>query len=96
MAKQVIVNQSSREEKIYPLEFSPALLTGVSLLDATLEYTGDNDDDDPPTLDSAIDGTMVYVSVSSLIIGYHRVMCIAQTSNADLSPEIELLITVKT
>lgn len=96
MAKQALVSQSSREGKVYPLDFAPSLLEGVSILDTELSYTGDNDEDDPPILDSFIDGTIVYVSVEDLSIGEHRVQCVAITDNDDLKPEIELLITVKT
>lgn len=96
MAKQVPVNQSSREEKIYPLDFSPALLEGVTLENIVFTYTTDNADDDPPNLDSLISGNMAYIKVSNLSVGFHRIGCLATTSDEDLSPEIELLITVKT
>lgn len=98
MAKQVQKSQSSREEKVYPLDFSPSLLSGVTIQDTDLSYSGDNPDDDQPIIDSTIDGNMVYLSVSNLAVSInpHRVRCIAVTDNEDLSPEIELLITVKT
>lgn len=96
MAKQVPVNQSSREGRVYPLDFTPALLADVNIIDTELSYVGDNADDEQPILDSVIDGSMVYVSVEGVSVGFHRVRCIAITDNDDLRPEIELLITVKT
>lgn len=96
MAKQVTVSQSSRESKVYPLDFAPTLLEDVTITDTELTYVGDNDSDDAPILDATIDGTIVYVSIEDLIVGYHRVRCVAITSNNGLKPEIELLISVKT
>lgn len=97
MARQAIVGQSSREEKVYPLDYAPSLLEGVTLIDVNLYYSSDNAIDDPPELSLlSIDGTIAYVSVKNLDVGFHRVRCLAVTSNDDLSPEIELLITVKT
>lgn len=96
MGKQVQVNQTSREEKVYPLEYAPSLLEGVTLENIVFTYTTDNDDDDLPNLDSVIDGTMAYIKISNLSVGFHRIGCLATTSDEDLSPEIELLITVKT
>jgi hypothetical protein len=97
MAKEVIVRQSASEERIYPLDFSDALLEDVTLEDISFIYTGDNDDDedDLPDYDAVIVGNIAYVSVSGLIVGEHTLQVIAGTSNADLSPVISLLITVK-
>lgn len=92
MATQSVVNQSTAEEKIYPLDFSPALLDEVTVTNATLTYTGDNNDDDPPTMAVSIAENIAYVSVSNLSLGHHRISVVAETSNDDLSPEIMLLI----
>lgn len=92
MSTQVTVNQSTVEEKIYPLDFSPALLTDVTVSNAAVTYSGDNADDDPPVTDVTISENIAYVAVSHLAIGRHRLSVVAQTSNDDLSPEIMLLI----
>jgi len=94
MAIEYEVSQSTREEKVYPLDFSPALLEGVEVTDITFEYTGDNEDDEPPLFDvSTIDTPIAYVTVSGLVVGVHRLRCLATTDNDDLSPEIVLQIT---
>lgn len=95
MAKQVEVNQSVNEGKIYPLDFRPALLTDVTVTDVTFEYEGDNEDESPPTFSllEIDDDNIAYIQVSGLALGFHRLKCLAETDNENLSPEIVLLIT---
>lgn len=95
MAKQVNVNQSTNEEKVYPIDFSPSLLTGVTVTGATLEYSGDNPGDNPAVYSASVTTPIVYVSVSNLVVGHHRLSVVAQTSNNNLSPEVMLLIDTK-
>ena len=92
MSTQVTVNQSTAEEKIYPLDFSPALLEDVTVSNASITYSGDNANDDPPETSVTVSENIVYVSVSNLSLGRHRLSVVAQTSMDDLSPEIMLLI----
>lgn len=78
------------------MDYSPALLEGVTLENILFTYDTDNGDDDPPNLDSVIVDNIAYIKISNLSVGFHRIGCLATTSDEDLSPEIELLITVKT
>ncbi len=94
MAIQYEANQSTLEEKIYPLDFTPSLLDGVLVTNVTFTYEGDNEDESPPPY-SLIDidaNNIAYVSLSGLALGVHRLRCLAVTDNEDLSSEIMLLI----
>ena len=97
MATQANVTQSTREEKVYPLDFSPSLLEDVSIVDVDINYEGDNTELSPPITNVDIDAAsnIAYVAISNLSVGEHRFGCVAQTTNDNLSPEIMLLITVK-
>lgn len=93
MANDAQCKQSTREGLIYPVDFTNALLTGVTVTDATITHT-------PPsgaaaTISKQVTTPIVYVKVpKGLAVGRHVVSVVATTSDADLSPEVRLLITV--
>jgi hypothetical protein len=93
MAKDVQVKQTSLEERVFPIEWSPALLDGVTVSSVALTHT-------PPSGSAASfsneqSGTLGYVkSPSGLAVGKHLVSCVATTSNSALSPEVRLIIRV--
>lgn len=93
MAKDSNQKQSSLEERIYPIEWADALLSGVTLSSIAITHT-------PPSgsaasFTSELSGTISYIkSPSGLVAGTHFVNCVATTSNAALSPEVRLVIRV--
>lgn len=93
MATNVQLAQSTEEEIVYPLDFSPQLLEGDSVTGSTVTHTPPSGDalTVTPTLVSGI----VYVPIpAGLVLGVHKFSCVATTSNAENSPEILLIITV--
>jgi len=94
MAKNYHEEQSSLEEKVYPLKFN--LLTGVTLTDVGFTHTKpDGTTASDITLDGAITSPYANVAVpSGLDTGVHFVSCVAETDDTKLSPEILLVITV--
>lgn len=93
MAKTSQQTQTSREELIYPIDFTNALLTGVTVTDATITHT-------PPsgsaaTIGKTVQTPIVYVKVpKGLAVGLNTVSVVATTSDPDLSPEVILKISV--
>jgi hypothetical protein len=93
MAKDSNHKQSSLEELIYPIDFTNALLTGVTVSSATITHTPPSGSD--ATITTSVVTPIVYVKVpTGLVVGTHTVSVVATTSNADLSPEVRLVITV--
>ena len=94
MAKDALKEQSSLEEQVYPIDYSPALLTAVTVTSVACTHTLPNG-----STASDVTATVVtpiaYVKVpSGLAVGTHYVSCVATTSNADLSPEVRLVVRV--
>jgi hypothetical protein len=93
MAKEHDDKQTSREERIYPIDFTNALLSGVTVSSVTITHT-------PPygavaTIGNTISSPIAYVKVpTGLVVGLHTVSVVATTSNTDLSPEVILKIKV--
>lgn len=94
MTTEVQLEQSSFEEKIYPLDYGPALLSGVTV--EGVDVTHEPPSGTPLTVDTEVDDDGIgYVSIpKDLAIGVHQFSCVAETSNPDHSPEILLVITV--
>jgi hypothetical protein len=85
--------QSSLEERIYPIDWTPALLDGVTVSSVTISHTPPSGND--ATITSTIATPISYIKVpSGLAVGVHTVSVVATTSNADLSPEVRLIIRV--
>ena len=93
MAIQANVTQSSKEKLIYPIDWTRALLTDVTLVDVTIVHT-------PPTGDAVTFGKQLIGLISyvkapeGLVVGTHQVSVVASTSNSDLCPEVLLVIVV--
>lgn len=81
------------EERIYPIDWTDALLSGVTVSGVTIVHTPPSGDD--ANITSTTTSPISYVKVpSGLVVGAHTVSVIATTSNADLSPEVRLIINV--
>jgi len=93
MSTVVQLEQSSREEKIFPLNYAPGLLAGVTVSSVAVLHT-------PPSggvliVTPSVVGDVAYVPIpKGLAIGVNKFSCVATTSNSELSPEILLIITV--
>lgn len=93
MAVTIDLTQSSYEEKIYPIDWTNSLLTGVTVTSVAITHV-------PPSGSAlTITGTTTtpysYIPVpSGLVTGVHFFHCVATTSNANLSPEVLLRIKV--
>lgn len=93
MAKDSKQSQSSLEERVYPIDFTDALLDGVTVSSASITHTPPSGDD--ASITTSVVTPMVYVNVpAGLVIGTHYVSVVATTSNAALSPEVRLVIRV--
>jgi hypothetical protein len=85
--------QSSLEERIYPIDWTPALLDGVTVSSVTISHTPPSGND--ATITGTVTTPISYIKVpSGLAVGVHTVSVVATTSNADLSPEVRLIIRV--
>lgn len=93
MAKDSLQKQSSLEERVYPIDWTDALLTSVTVSSVATTHT-------PPSGSAAsITNTVAtpisYIKVpSGLAVGTHYISCVATTSDSALSPEVRLVITV--
>jgi len=93
MAIQANVKQSSLECLIYPIDWTLALLSGVTVTGVTITHT-------PPSGSAASFGDdiatpITYIeSPKGLVTGNHYVSIVATTSNAALCPEVYLIIAV--
>lgn len=94
MATQVNVEQSSKEELIYPIEWEQALLDGVTISSLSFEHI-------PPSGGVVVPGQQIilpslsYVKMpAGLVIGTHTLSVVVTTSNEDLSPEVFMVIVV--
>jgi len=94
MAKRVNVEQSTLEKLIYPIDWTDALLAGVTVSDVSITHTPPSGDD--ATFGKQINNPVTYIkSPSGLVAGKHIVSVVAITSNADLQPEVRLQIKVE-
>ena len=93
MAKEVFVKQSSLAEGVYPIDFTDALLDGVTVSSVTVTHV-------PPygataTIGNSVTSPIAYIKVpTGLALGVHYVNVVATTSNADLSPVVRLVVKV--
>lgn len=93
MSKTSSQVQSSLEERIYPIDWTDALLTGVTVSSVTITHTPPSGAD--ASITSTISSPISYIKVpSGLAIGVHTVSVVATTSNTELSPEVRLVIRV--
>lgn len=93
MAKDSQQTQSSLEERIYPIDWTDALLSGVTVSSVAITHTPPSGAD--ASIMSTISSPISYIKVpSGLAVGMHTVSVVATTSNADLSPEVRLVIRV--
>jgi len=93
MATHVQLKQSSLEEIVYPLDFSPQMLTGDTVSSCAATHTPPSGS--PLSISPTVVSGIVYVPIpDSLVLGVHEFSCVATTSNANNSPEILLIITV--
>jgi len=93
MAIDSAQKQSSLEERVYPIDWTPALLTGVTVTSVTITHTPPSGADASITTTTAT--PISYIKVpSGLVVGEHLVSCVATTSDSALSPEVRLIITV--
>lgn len=89
-----ILSQSSLEEIVYPVDYSPALLTGVTVSSVACTHTKP-DGTTAADVTATVVTPIAYVKVpSSLDVGTHYISCVATTSNSDLSPEVRLIVRV--
>ena len=94
MAKDSQQSQSSLEERIYPIDWTDALLTGVTVTSVTITHTKP-DGTAGTGITSTISTPTSYIKVpSGLAVGTHYVSCVATTSDTALSPEVRLIIRV--
>lgn len=85
--------QSSVEELVYVLDYSPQLLSGDSVSSCAVTHTPPSGD--AVSVTASVVSGYVYVPIpSGLVVGIHKFSCIATTTNANNSPEIMLVITV--
>jgi hypothetical protein len=98
MAYDSVQKQTSLEERIYPIDFSPALLSGVTLTSVAFTHTvpsGSTSTSMSTGMGSTVTTPIAYVKMpSGLPVGRNFVNVVATTSNADLSPEVRLVIQV--
>lgn len=93
MAKDSYQTQSSLEERVYPIDWTDALLSGVTVSSVTVTHTPPSGAD--ATITNSVSSPISYIKVSTgLVTGIHYVSVVATTSNADLSPEVRLVIRV--
>lgn len=94
MAKRVNAEQSPLEKLIYPIDWSEALLAGVTVSDVSITHTPPNGS--AATFGKQVSSPITYIkSPSGLAAGKHTVSVVAITSNADLQPEVRLQIKVE-
>lgn len=93
MARDSHQKQSSLEERIYPIDWTDALLTGVTVSSITITHTPPSGED--ASITSAVVTPISYIKVpAGLVAGTHFVSCVATTSDTALSPEVRLVIAV--
>lgn len=93
MAKDSLQTQSSLEERIYPINWTDALLTAVTVSSVATTHT-------PPSgsavsITNTVATPISYIKVpSGLVVGTHTISCVATTTDSALSPEVRLIIRV--
>jgi hypothetical protein len=93
MSTEVQLEQSSAEERVYPLDFEPALLEGVTLTGVDVTHVPPSGA--PLVISGTVIGNIGYVPLpTGLVLGVHLFSVIGLTTNADHSPEILLIVTV--
>lgn len=93
MAKDSLQSQSSLEERIYPIDWTDALLTGVTVSSITITHTPPSGED--ASITATVSSPISYIKVpSGLVVGTHYISCVATTSDSALSPEVRLVIRV--
>lgn len=94
MAKTEYIDVSSYEEWVQPIDWTVSLLTGVTVSSvACTHYKPDG------STASDVTATVVtpisYIKIpSGLAIGVHTIHCVATTTDAALSPEVRLIVSV--
>lgn len=92
--KEYQVEQSSREEKEYCINWTQRLPTGVTVTSIAATHTPPTGSAVTPTNDySAAPVTYTYMP-AGLATGDHYLSVVATTSNANISPEVRFLIKV--
>ena len=94
MAIKATVLQSSLEELVFPIDWEKSMLPGVTVSDITITYIGP--ETGAPTFGKeVVSDYITYVnSPSGLSVATHYVSVVATTTDADLSPEVYLIIVV--
>jgi len=93
MAKDSLQKQSSLEERVYPIDWTVSLLTGVTVSSIAITHTPPSGAD--ATITTTVATPLSYIKVpAGLVIGTHYVSCVATTSDPALSPEVRLVIIV--
>ena len=88
-------NQASTEEKRFPIDSTPSLLTSVTVSSATATHTV-YPSGSALTITTNTSSPIVYVNVpAGLAVGTNVVRVVATTSDSLLSPAHELIIVTK-
>lgn len=93
--KTTYENQASTEEKRYPIDFTPSLLSSVTVSSATATHTV-YPSGSALTITTNVSSPIVYVNVpTGLAVGTNVVMVVATTSDTALSPVHRLIIVTQ-
>lgn len=94
MATKVDRKQSSLEKLIFPIDWQPALLEGVNVIDVNITHS-------PPSGEQASFGQQTISPISyvkspaGLVYGMHQISVVANTDNPDLKPEVLISLMVE-
>lgn len=88
-------NQASTQESRYPIDFTPSLLTGVTVSSAVATHTV-YPSGSALTITTNVSSPTVYVNVpAGLAVGTNVIMVVVTTSDSALSPVHRLVIVTQ-
>lgn len=88
------VEQSSHEEKEYYIDWTRRLPAGVTLVSVAATHVPPSGNAVTPTNDYSAPPVSWTYMPSGLVTGTHHLHIVATTSNANISPEVEFIISV--
>lgn len=94
MAKDFHDTQSSLEEKPYPIDWTDALPSGVTVSSLAATHTPPSGAAVTLTHDLTLAPITTSYVPSGLVVGVHTFSVVATTSNTKVSPEVRLIIRV--
>lgn len=94
MAKDSLQTQSTLEERVYVIDWTDALLTGVTVSSVACTHTKP-DGSTAADVTATVSTPLAYVKVpSGLAVGTHYINCVATTTDTALSPEVRFVVRV--